>query len=440
MKSHFIFIIFLIPLFGLSQKDSVSVPYHISQLKRLSEEDIKNKREGVYLTAIPDLSFDPINGFGAGVEGSVFFNGSRKDSMFAYSGYRSRLNLRAFYTTNNQYEIAADFDAPYIFNTAWRLRAEAVFEVNPNLLYFGNTEQTLKPLSYYRDNDSTQAPVQNASYSDYNTSLKGTTNLFNTYLEKEDVANVSIERSFLDGKARTLIGYEFSSVSNTSLTNNSLLSRDFQAGKIKGYGTNLISFVHLGLIFDTRDLETDPSKGIVAEVTDELSLKALGSQLDFNKVFVHFNFYKKLFPSTFKKLVFASRLAMGYTQGDAPFYEYRHQWSSDEHVEGLGGGTTLRGYKQARFLARAMTFANFELRYRFVDFKALKQHFAMSATPFYDVGGIYDDLSHLGQTQNIRNSAGLGLRIAWNVNTILRFDYAVSKEDHQFFFSIGNIF
>ena len=122
------------------------------------------------------------------------------------------------------------------------------------------------------------------------------------------------------------------------------------------------------------------------------------------------------------------------------FYEYRHQWSSDEHVEGLGGGTTLRGYKQARFLSRVMAFSNIELRYRFADFDLLKQHVALSTVPFFDVGGIYDNLSRIGETKNIRYSEGLGLRIAWNVNTILRFDYSVSNEDHQFFFSIGNVF
>jgi hypothetical protein len=434
-----LFIVFM-PLFCLSQNDTLKTPYKISGLKKLSDEDFKNKKEGSYVTALPDFSSDPLNGFGAGIQGSLFFNGKKKDTLFSYTPYKSRLNLDVFYTTHNQYELATDFDAPYIFNTAWRFRAEAVFEVNPNLLYFGNTEQTLNPLSYFPDNDSTKTPVTNASYQDYNNSLSGPTKLFNTYLEKEYVVNASLERSFFEGKARALIGYEFSSVSNTPLTDNSRLNRDARANKIKGFGTNLISFVHLGLIYDTRDLETDPSKGTVLEITDELSLKALGSQLNFNKVFVHYNFYRKLFPHTFKKLVFASRFALGYTQGDAPFYEYRHQWSSDEHVEGLGGGTTLRGFKQARFLSRIMAFSNFELRYRFAQFNAVKQHFALSAVPFFDAGGVYDSFNRLNRTENIRYSGGLGFRIAWNVNTILRFDYSVSKEDKQFFFSIGNIF
>jgi len=131
---------------------------------------------------------------------------------------------------------------------------------------------------------------------------------------------------------------------------------------------------------------------------------------------------------------------MGYTQGNAPFYEYQDEWSSEGSIEGLGGGTTLRGYKQSRFLGRVMNFNNFEFRCRFAQCKILKQHLAFSAVPFFDVGGVWDNLSRLNHTENFRYSEGLGLRIAWNVNTILRFDYAVSQEDRQFFFSLGHAF
>lgn len=282
--------------------------------------------------------------------------------------------------------------------------------------------------------------VTNASFADYDKSLTGASRFFNNYLEKEFVIDIALERSFFEGRVRTLAGYEFANVSNTPVNSNSQLQREYASGKIRGVGTNIITFVHLGLIYDTRDLETDPSRGTVAEVTDELSLQALGSQLNFNKVFFHYNFYQKLFPQIFKKLIFASRVALGYTQGNAPFYEYRHQWSSDEHVEGLGGGTTLRGYKESRFLSNIMAFSNFELRYRFAQLRSLKQHFAFSAVPFFDAGGVYDNFQRMSHTENIRFSEGLGLRIAWNVNTILRFDYSISKEDRQFFFSIGNIF
>jgi outer membrane protein assembly factor BamA len=106
----------------------------------------------------------------------------------------------------------------------------------------------------------------------------------------------------------------------------------------------------------------------------------------------------------------------------------------------LGGGNTLRGFKQSRFLARTMQFTNVELRCRFAQFKALKQHFAFSAVPFFDAGGVWNNLNTASLTRNLRYSEGLGLRIAWNVNTILRFDYAFSSEDRQFFFQLGHTF
>jgi hemolysin activation/secretion protein len=144
-------------------------------------------------------------------------------------------------------------------------------------------------------------------------------------------------------------------------------------------------------------------------------------------------------PSVFSKLVFAGRLGMGYLSGDAPFFEYQDQWSQEGDIEGLGGARTLRGYKISRFVGRLMNFNNFELRWRFAKAKMFNQQFAFSAVPFFDFGGVYDNLASFDFSQ-MRYSEGLGLRVAWNVNTILRFDYAWSKEDQQFFFNLAHTF
>jgi hemolysin activation/secretion protein len=92
-------------------------------------------------------------------------------------------------------------------------------------------------------------------------------------------------------------------------------------------------------------------------------------------------------------------------------------------------------------MGRAMTFNNIELHYRFAQDNILKQHFAFVAVPFVDAGSIGDKpLRVLNINNNYRVSEGLGLRIVWNINTILRFDYAVSKEDKQFFFNLSHAF
>ena len=152
--------------------------------------------------------------------------------------------------------------------------------------------------------------------------------------------------------------------------------------------------------------------------------------------------YQKLFPSVFKKLIFAARAGAAALTGNAPFYEYQEEWSSEGGIYGVaGGGFVLRGYKQSRFVGNYLGFINTELRARFAQFTLLKQHIALSAVPFFDVAGVGNTFSRLiSYSSNYRYAEGLGLRIAWNVNTILRFDYAISKEDGQFFFQFGHAF
>ena len=421
------------------KKDSTKLPFAIADEKKLSDEDLKDKKEGVYITGAPDISSDPVNGFGYGGEGEIFFNGHRGDPFFAYTAYRAKLNFVLFNTTRDQREFAFALDMPFIFNTKWRLRASGAMEQNPNLLYFGITpQQSLQGLSYFDSAKNVQ--VNNAKYSDYEENyLKGVNQFYNNYFKKEEIFNISMEHNFMEGKLRALLGYEIAHLNMTPFKNNSLILQDYSAGKIRGLGDSWVHIYQVGLVYDTRDLEPDPSRGIVAEITNELSLKALGSSFDFDKFFAHVNVYQKLFPSVFKRLIFAGRVAMGYTALDAPFFEYQDQWSPEGDIEGLGGPRTLRGYKQSRFLGRAMHFSNFELRWRLAQTKIFNQHLEFSAVPFYDIGGVWNDLSSLN-TNNLRYSRGGGLRIAWNESTILRFDYAISKEDNQFFFNLAHTF
>lgn len=417
------------------------LPFSIAKEKKLEPEDLAAKKEGLYFTGIPDISSDPVNGQGIGAEGSVFFNGKKSNPFFEYTPYRAEIRLAFFITNKLQKEIKLGFDIPYVFNTKWRLRGEAAYEANPNFLFFGNTEKSLAPLSYYPGNNTLNQPVNNASYDAYNNSLKGNKAFYNTFTKTESVLNLSAERSFFESKLRVLVGYEIAQIDiSTPLNDSALVHKEFLAGNIKGYGNNTISLLQTGVVYDTRDLETDPSRGIFAEITNELSVNALGSQYNFNKTYIHANAYYSILPKVLKRFIFCGSFGMGYTQGNAPFFEYPDVWSSEGDIDGMGGSRTLRGYKQARFAAPVMQYTDFELRCRFLQLKMLKQHLAFSVVPFFDEAGVWNNLSRISHTENLRYSEGLGLRIAWNVNTILRFDYAISKEDQQFFFQLGHTF
>jgi len=192
------------------------------------------------------------------------------------------------------------------------------------------------------------------------------------------------------------------------------------------------------LIYDTRDFEPDPTKGAYFEIANEYSGKFIGSQFDFNKLFIQGRYYQKL--PFGARTVLAGRLGVGHIFGNnAPFFEFQDQWSPDGSINALGGKQSLRGFRANRFLARSLAFANLELRYRIAETKWGKQRFAFGVAPFFDMGTVRNDWRNLS-FRDIKSSYGGGLRIAWNQSTVLFFDYGMSKEDKLFFFGIGQAF
>jgi hypothetical protein len=101
-KLSFSFFFFVLIAFSQEIKDTVNLPFAIAKEKQLSEEDLNNKKEGIYVTGVPDISSDPVNGFGYGAEGSVFFNGKRSDPFFKFTPYRAELGIAIFNTTKEQ--------------------------------------------------------------------------------------------------------------------------------------------------------------------------------------------------------------------------------------------------------------------------------------------------------------------------------------------------
>ncbi|WP_221408196.1 DUF5982 domain-containing protein [Elizabethkingia miricola] len=51
--------------------------------KRMSDADLAKKREGTFVTGIPDISSDPVTGFGFGVRSNFIWNGKRDNELFA---------------------------------------------------------------------------------------------------------------------------------------------------------------------------------------------------------------------------------------------------------------------------------------------------------------------------------------------------------------------
>ncbi len=422
----------------VSSDTSKKLPFYISQLKKLDAEELKDKKEGTSLTGLPRFSSDPLNGLGYGFEGALLFNGKRSDPFYEYTPYRSKLGIDASNTSRSERKLAFNYDHPYFLNSKWRFRGEVAYENNPNLVYFGVDNKSLNTLDKISAADGVPStPFIGKNYESYINSLPETYKKYNGYTKEEYIVNLSGEYSIFDSRMRILAGYEIAWM-NITTSPNSRLQKDLNEHKIIGLGKSIVTFIQSGIVWDTRNFESDPDKGIYAEITNELSSKALGSHYNCDKVFLQYMLYKKILPKILRKTILASRFGIGYTFGNAPFFEYQDEWASQGSIEGLGGSNTLRGYKQSRFLDRGMYFLNIELRSRFAQTDILKQHLAFSIVPFLDAGSVYNKIADL--TNTIKYSEGLGLRIAWNISTILRFDYAISKEDKQFFFTFNHCF
>lgn len=455
-----LFILFSITIVKAQEKDSLS----FIKSKRMSDDDLAKKREGTFFTGIPDFSSDPVTGFGFGVRTNTYWNGNRDNPLFPYTPYLMKLTANAAYYTSNAREIVLKLDVPYYKGTRWRFKVDFKAQQNPANLYFGLTESTLGQLRLPSDENTTFS-----TYKEFDRARKTlrpggvgeadfvTDALSNRFRETEYMLNLKADYALGKGKWRIMGGYEIQHLSystfegmnaeaidpitgqNTTAPNGiSLLSRDFEDELISGVDGGWVSIIQTALIYDTRDFEPDPTKGYYFEIANEYSSKYIGSQFDFDKLFIQGRAYQKI--PVGKRTVLAGRFGVGNIFGNnAPFFEFQDQWSPEGSINALGGRQSLRGYRANRFLARSMWFTNVELRVRLAETQIGKQRFALAVAPFFDAGTVRDRWQDLN-FKNIKTSYGGGLRIAWNQSTVLSFDYGHSKEDRLFYFGIGQAF
>lgn len=440
---------------GEQASEPPPLPAYVSRKKRMSDKDLAKKRQGFFVTGLPFFSSDPLNGVGGGATGYIHFNGSRGDPFFPYTPYKARLGITGQYTTGNAAAVVLKLDVPFVAGTAWRLKVDGKYESSPNNLYFGLTEETLGPLPQGSYKDHARAlgvarpggPGEAPRVADV---------LFHQFLEKEWMLNLKAERLIFDGNWRILAGYEIQHLSYRTFegteveatdpatgakikvpNGKSQLRDDFEAGRVFGLQGGRVSLVQLSLMYDTRDFEPDPTRGLFVELGSEHSARYLGSEFDFTKMLLQVRHFQPILPSIFSRMVLATRLGYGTIFSEkAPFFEFQDQWSAEGSIRALGGSQTLRGFKANRFLGRTVGFANIELRYRFADFDLGGQNFTLGAAPFVDLGTIGDRI--LVVAPELRVAGGAGLRIGWNRSTVIVLDGAFSKEDRQFFVNFNS--
>jgi hypothetical protein len=460
-----------------------ALPFNIHPTKRLDDDEIANKKEGVFVTGLPHISADPVRGFGAGGQGFVYFNGKRSDPFFPWTAYRHKISADVFYSVNGAYTFSANYDAPYLFNKPWRMRANAVFVNNPNAQYWGMGAGTLRPLSFFDKSGGTYGERRTfRRFQEYEENLAlavatpdgryVTDALRHDFRHREQLYNVLLEHVALGGRLRFMVGYEalftrFTDYSgqvtkepveniageriDNAINNESLIREHIRDGTWDRF--NLIGFedkwshtsiLGLAVIYDTRDFEPDPSKGIFAEYSHEISMPLFGSPFRQQKYMAQLQYFWT--PLRWRqgrsRLTLAGLGAIGQVFGSRINFIELFDLSSQSEAGGvgvLGGERSLRGYRETRLMAPIIIMCNLEARARLYDFRLLSQHFGLGVCLFYDFGSPAERYKDI-RFSDFRGAPGIGGRLIWNRSTVIRADLGFGTEATQFFLGFGHIF
>lgn len=212
-----------------------------------------------------------------------------------------------------------------------------------------------------------------------------------------------------------------------------------------------VTQIKSGIIYDSKDFENDPTRGIYFEAT-------LTVAPDFdNKGYDHVTFtgvFHHYIPVVGDKLTFGYRLgAQNLLAGDIPFYAMMNtnlMFFKKMYTEAYGGSTTGRGINRNRVIGQGVAWLNAELRWRITNFKFINQNWCVALNPMFDAGMVTQtfrleeqkaameelknhetitseediDLFYNDKSETLHTSAGCGLKLIMNQNFVVSAEFA----------------
>ena len=203
-----------------------------------------------------------------------------------------------------------------------------------------------------------------------------------------------------------------------------------------------------GLIYDTRDVELFPSKGMYAEALLIGNADLKQWHYNYLQLSLHWRHYLTLVPG---RLIFGYHLGLQHTlAGELPFYNINELATihyAYEENSGLGSRYSIRGFRYNRIAAAGYAWANVELRVIPLRFDLWKQHFDIVFNPFVDLASItrtyrmdrqanYADV-YQDRKLPVAASAGMGVKLHMNTNFILSVDFGKAFDPQLSDFMVG---
>ena len=363
------------------------------QAQEQPKEKEKEVKKGWSFGVLPTATYSVDNGFQAGLFGDVYYYGDGS----TYPDPLHKISWEGSYFTHSQrMRFYLAYDSKYLI-PGMRVNASATYVRDPLYTFWGFN-----------------GPASVHDYDIWSNRHTGAGNNLNYYGMSRDMlrilanfqgkivphlnwaAGINFWRWWMgsmrdngvkdaDGKKEYYLG------SNNNPSALTLYEKYIALGAIHEDEKNggLALELNAGLVFDTRDIEAAPNKGIWAEAY----LNGNVLQHQYLKACVYFRHYVSIpIPIPAGNPVFAYRLAWQQTLlGETPIYMIQNVpllVQRNMISEGFGSSNTIRGLRENRILAEGMAWFNTELRVKLVNFKLFNQYFYIALNPFFDGGFI----------------------------------------------------
>ncbi len=198
-----------------------------------------------------------------------------------------------------------------------------------------------------------------------------------------------------------------------------------------------------GLVYDTRDNEPNPMRGIWSEIMLLTAPSFMGNKPAYTKLAIT---HRQYFTLVEEVLNLAVRLSyQPKIGGTMPFYVLPYVYNTNITRDGLGGAKTLRGILRNRVVGQDIFYGNVELRWKFLRTILWKQHIYLAWSVFSDFGRVTRDYNFVYDVNNadardwfahsdkekIHFSYGIGLSGALNHNFVAQINYGRATDSRD---------
>jgi outer membrane protein assembly factor BamA len=235
-------------------------------------------------------------------------------------------------------------------------------------------------------------------------------------------ARLTVQRK-VAGPVRLLVGGTAERNDFRELPGETVFRRDRTTGTIGPDDLHFTDAIgRAGIVFDTRDLEVDPHRGVFAEAL-------VGRGRGYTRTTAHLRVYVH----PLERLVIAARLAGENITGDAPLGALQTIESSDGAAAAVGGHRSLRGYYDGRFTGPGKVLGGIEARYGLLWAPRLLE---LKLFAYYDTGRVFASGESIRLTRRgLHSSLGGGVALSLMRNTLVLLEGGKGNEGAQVTFA-----